>query len=131
MIRLKTEYPFIEQSGILNSKMIKFYAEDEKGFRYKVKNQQTGKVLDEAVSVYPAHFTYEVVEEKCAIQPKIEEIEEKKPVEKKKDNWHKSKDKFESVAKKNVDKVLEISETEILEDKNNIEEKDENENELY
>ena len=131
MITLKTEHPFIEQNGFKNSKMIKFYAEDEKGFRYKVKNQQTGKILEEAVSVYPAIFTYEIVKEKCAIQPKIEEIEEKKPVEKKKDNWHKPKEKVEIVVNKNEDKVLEVSETEILEDKNNIKEKDENENELY
>ena len=131
MITLKTEHPFIEQNGFKNSKMIKFYAEDEKGFRYKVKNQQTGKILEEAVSVYPAIFTYEIVKEKCTVQPKIITEVENKPVEKKKDNWHKSKEKVEIVVKKNEDKVLEVSETEILEDKNNIKEKDENENELY
>lgn len=80
MISLKTEYPFIEQNGVANYKMIKYYAEDEKGIRYKVQNEQTNKILEEAVCVYPTHFTYRWIKERCEKQPAValERITKKK-----------------------------------------------------
>lgn len=71
MTTVKEEYPFLEKSGIKNYKMIKFYAEDEEGTRYKVRNQQTGKVLEEAVCLYPSPFTYEPTREKCLVQNNV------------------------------------------------------------
>ena len=73
MTEIKTQHPFIESNGKENYRLIKFYAEDNKGARYKVKNQQTGKILDEAVCTYPARFTYESTQIKCEIQPVREE----------------------------------------------------------
>ena len=77
MITLKTEYPYIERNGFANYKMIKYYAEDEKGFRYKVENQQTHKILDEAICLYPCNFTYKALERKCEKQSSILIEEEK------------------------------------------------------
>lgn len=77
MITLKKEYPYVERNGFANYKMIKYYAEDEKGRRYKVENQQTHKILDEAICLYPCNFTYKALEQKCEKQFSILIEEEK------------------------------------------------------
>lgn len=80
MTQIKEEYPYIEPSGLKNSKMVKFYAEDERGVRYKVRNEQTGKILDEAVCLYPSPYTYVPTAEKCEKQLTIISEKNKKKV---------------------------------------------------
>lgn len=55
MIELKTEY---------FNKFIKHYAEDENGVKYKIKQNETGIVYDEAVDLIPCKYTYSVTKNK-------------------------------------------------------------------
>ena len=105
MISIKEEHPYIEPTGRENDGMIKYYAEDENGVRYKVRNEQTKKVLDEAICVYPSIYTYSVTMEKCDKQPLKTVEEEKHFVEKKK--WPK-KEKVEVEEPKEEDNVQEV-----------------------
>ena len=91
MIILKTEYPYVERNGFANYKMIKYYAEDEKGCRYKVENQQTHKILDEAICLYPCNFTYKALEQKCEKQPSILLEDEKTLSDRKRPNKKETK----------------------------------------
>lgn len=118
MTEIKTQHPFIESNGKENYRLIKFYAEDNKGIRYKVKNQQTGKILDEAVCTYPARFTYETTQIKCEIQP----VREEEPIV----EDLKKKKKREEIVETIEEEIIAPMESEIVE---NIEENKEGEEE--
>ena len=59
MVQLKREYPY---NG--NPKLIKHYAQDEKGDFYKIKQVQTDLTFNEAIDVYPTKYEYLATEEK-------------------------------------------------------------------
>lgn len=63
MIDVKKQYPAIMPNGEIKSGLIKFWAEDETGKRYNIKQVETGVEYYEAIDVYPSRYTYEVVEE--------------------------------------------------------------------
>lgn len=152
MITLKTEYPYVERNGFANYKMIKYYAEDEKGCRYKVENQQTHKILDEAICLYPCNFTYKASEQKCEKQfsilieeeksdkkrqPKKERIEIEvnvEPMIKMVEEEPKIKEDAEvgeEIAIEEQETALEEIAEELGEEKENKDEEGEDENELY
>jgi hypothetical protein len=62
MIELKTIY--------LENSLIKHYAEDSQGNKYRIKQVETGVEYEEAIDVIPCEYTYEVTDKK------IEEMEE-------------------------------------------------------
>jgi hypothetical protein len=49
MITLKTK---------IIGKFIKHYAEDEQGFKYYIKQVETGAEYDEAIDILPCRYTY-------------------------------------------------------------------------
>ena len=59
MIELKIEHPY---NG--NSQLIRHYAEDENGARYKVEQSTTGLLFDEAVDLYPTEHKYVVTDQR-------------------------------------------------------------------
>lgn len=58
MIELKTQYPYINDAGEVHQNLIKHYAEDENGKKYKIKQIDTGVEYSEAVDIYPCKYTY-------------------------------------------------------------------------
>lgn len=62
MIKLKTQYPFIDFDGSERSNLIKHYAEDENGNKYYIKQVETGFEYYEAVDVYPCRYTYKATD---------------------------------------------------------------------
>ena len=73
MVNIKTEHPFILPNGERKDNLIKFWAEDETGVRYNVKQIETGLEYYEAVDVYPSPYSYEVGEK---VEEETEEGEE-------------------------------------------------------
>ena len=55
MIELKTEQ---------YDKFIKHYAEDEDGVKYKIKQNETGVIYDEAIDLVPCRYNYSITYEK-------------------------------------------------------------------
>lgn len=50
------------KSEIINSKLIKHWAEDEQGVKYYIKQVETGIEYSEAVDVLPCRYTYIVTD---------------------------------------------------------------------
>lgn len=67
MIELKTQNPYINESGKTFENLEKHYAEDESGKRYKILQLETGIVYDEAVDIYPCKYTYKATEDEVEI----------------------------------------------------------------
>lgn len=63
MIELKLQRPFIDDKGKVYEHLEKHYAEDENGVRYKIKQNETGIVYDEAVDLLPCKYAYDTTEE--------------------------------------------------------------------
>ena len=63
MIELKVQYPFIDDNRNENDKLIKHYAEDGEGKRYRILQNETGIEYDEAIDVYPCRYTYSATDE--------------------------------------------------------------------
>lgn len=63
MIEIKTQYPYVDNKGEKKWNLIKYYAEDENGNRYYIKQVET-EIDDytEAIDVYPSKYTYEATE---------------------------------------------------------------------
>lgn len=74
MIEVKTQYPYIDENGNENEKLIKHYAENEEGERFYMKQLETGFEYSEAVDVYPCRYTYEATEK--AVEEPEETVEE-------------------------------------------------------
>lgn len=56
---LITQYPFIDDEGVVYYNFIKYYSDQEhKG----VRQIETGTIFDSAVDIYPSPFTYEEVD---------------------------------------------------------------------
>lgn len=75
MIKLKTQYPFIDENGNEKSNLIKHYAEDENGNNYYIKQVETGLEYSEAVDVYPCRYTYKKTD-KIVEKPIEEDVTE-------------------------------------------------------
>ena len=58
MIEVKIIYPYEGRNDL-----IKHYAEDENGNKYKIKQVETSIIYDEAVDVYPCRYTYDATDE--------------------------------------------------------------------
>lgn len=56
---IKTQYPYIDSLGRERKNLIKTYSDE--GFR--ILQNETGAVYDEAVDVYPSKYTYSETEE--------------------------------------------------------------------
>lgn len=61
---VKTQYPYIDESGNEKSNLIKHYAEDENGNKYYIKQVETDIEYSEAVDVYPCRYTYIATDKK-------------------------------------------------------------------
>ena len=66
MIELKTEYPFNNDSGL-----IRHYAEDEHGNKYKILQVETNITYDEAVDIYPCRYNYSVTNEPIGVDEDV------------------------------------------------------------
>lgn len=62
MIEMKIE--------IINERLVRHYAEDNKGNKYYIKQVETGIIYSEAVDVIPCKYTYEITDKK------IEDVED-------------------------------------------------------
>ena len=71
MVELKLQRPYIDDNGKVYEHLEKHYAEDENGVQYKIKQNETGLVYDEAVDLVPCKYTYETINEPVEI---IEEV---------------------------------------------------------
>lgn len=58
MVKLKIQYPYIDNDGTLHENLIKTYAEDENGAPYYILQNQTNIEYSEAVDIYPSKYTY-------------------------------------------------------------------------
>lgn len=68
---IKTQHPFIDENGNTHNNLIKTWTDDETKTLLQV---ETGQTYDEAIDVYPCHFTYQEVDKP---QSESEEGEEK------------------------------------------------------
>ena len=57
MIELKLQRPYIKDN------LERHYAEDENGVKYKIKQNETGYIYDEAVDLTPCRYTYSITNE--------------------------------------------------------------------
>lgn len=64
MITLKSQYPFIDVNGNEKTNLIKYYAEDEFGYKYYITQNETGTIYSEAIDLYPSSYTYTVTDRK-------------------------------------------------------------------
>lgn len=75
MIEVKEQYPYIDEDGIEHSDLIKFYCQDiDSNKLYKLIQNETGKVYDKAIDVYPSRYTYSPSKEEIEVIEEIEEI---------------------------------------------------------
>ena len=70
---IRTQYPFVDESGTVHDNLIKTWTDDETKTLLQV---ETGQTYDEAVDVYPCRYTYQEVD-----KPVEEEPEGKTPDE--------------------------------------------------
>lgn len=63
MIELKTQYPYVDSNDNEKTNLIKYYAEDENGNFYYIKQNETGTKYSEAIDVYPSKYTYTPTDE--------------------------------------------------------------------
>lgn len=76
-MKIKTQFPFIDDEGKIYSDLIKTYAEDDEGNKYYIIQIETNIKYDTAIDLFPCRYTY------VATNEKIEEIvEEENNVEK-------------------------------------------------
>lgn len=83
MVELKQEYPFIF-NGEIKENLIKHYAEDEQGNRYKIRQKETGLIFNDAADIYPCIYTYEptnILIEKAKTPEEIAEEERQRQKE--------------------------------------------------
>lgn len=83
MIELKYQYPYVDEQGTEHHNLIKTYAEDLEGNKYKVKQINTGHEYGEAIDVvgydkknnkyYPLYYTYIATE--TPIEKEVKEDE--------------------------------------------------------
>lgn len=69
MVELKTQYPYVDESGKEYPNLVKHYAEDENGEKYYIRQVETGIEYNEAVDVYPCRYIY------FATDKQIEKVE--------------------------------------------------------
>ena len=67
MIELKIQRPFINENGKVYNNLERHYAEDENGVKYKIKQNETGIIYDDAVDTVPCKYTYEITNEPVEI----------------------------------------------------------------
>lgn len=63
-MQIKQEHPFKTVSGRLINRLIKIYAEDDKGTKGKIIRDQTKEVFDYVIDIYPSKYTYSVAGQK-------------------------------------------------------------------
>lgn len=68
---IKTQYPFVDESGTVHNNLIKTWTDDETKTLLQV---ETGQTYDEAVDAYPCRYTYQEVD-----KPVEEESEDENP----------------------------------------------------
>lgn len=83
MVELKYQYPYVDDQGKEHRNLIKIYAEDLEGNKYKVKQVNTGNEYEEAIDVvgynekhnkyYPLYYTYIATD--ISIEKDVEENE--------------------------------------------------------
>lgn len=88
MIELKTIHPYVDDNGEEHYGLMKLYAADENGCRYKIVNKKTNNLSEEIVTFYPLRLNLVVSNIKCERQPndkkkttKKEKIEVKEKAE--------------------------------------------------
>lgn len=63
MIEIKLQKPYIDGDGNVRDNLEKHYAEDESGTRYKIMQNETGIIYNEAIDVSPCRYTYRATNE--------------------------------------------------------------------
>lgn len=64
---IQTQYPYVDNEGNENPKLIKTYSDEG----LNIRQNETGNEYEEAVDIYPTPYTYEEI-----IEPEVEETEE-------------------------------------------------------
>lgn len=73
MIKLITEYPYINDEGVLRTDLVRHYALDENGKKYKMVQTETGNEYDDAIDLYPCRYIYKATEIPVDNEDTIEE----------------------------------------------------------
>lgn len=56
---IHTQHPFIDSNGVSHNNLIRTWTDDETKTLLQV---ETGQMYDDAIDVYPCHFTYQEVD---------------------------------------------------------------------
>lgn len=59
MVKVKEQYPFIDEDGNEDLGLILHWAEDDEGNRYYLKQVETGIEYEGAIDIYPCPYTYQ------------------------------------------------------------------------
>ena len=78
MIELKTIHPYVDNNGDEHYGLMKLYAADENGCRYKILNKKTNNYSDEIVTFYPLRLNLVTSDIKCEKQPSDKKRQPKK-----------------------------------------------------
>lgn len=144
MIELKTIHPYVDNNGDEHYGLMKLYAVDENGGRYKILNKKTNNYSDEIVTFYPLRLNLMASDIKCEKQPNDKKRHSKKErieidvkvepiveVAKEEPTIKDETEAEEEIAIEGKETALEEVAEELGEENKNKDEEGESENELY